>query len=282
MFPIPSEERSIPNKFGRCVFPVERPVPSSHYHAHMSVYQRDTEAAVFHKHPTHVLWSHFSVPDGDWQYYGSRKHVLPSLSETKESKKRCRDGCGPSSPTSLQKLLPSTGEGLAVTRAEVKTLAQRFSESPLKLNVGEMHRLSPDTKLYDQAPRIPLDPSMKSTVNPLTMEGPMTAMDSPTRATGKRMLLSPLSPSPSGSTTLEGSPYGFSGSVDASYSPKGGKRLIYGQPTFDPLGYHRSHGGKYPELAQPSQRETFFAVAQQREERKLDEKRQRCRASPQP
>lgn len=282
MFPIPCEDRSIPVRFGKAV----RFKPSlieATFDGKLDERTRDFRASQFSRHPTHVLWGHFSKPDSDYNP-GSRKHVVEFHHEGLESKKRSRYHCNPLPDEYLRtRLLPSvpcelsnsssvvgaqscslsaTTYGLAEPRPEVSRLASQFEHQEFKLNIGDHPRSRFIPKVREA------DPLTRASSNPLLITDDAVSIKVPL---GKRALDLPRSVS-----SLGEPPTFTSSSTFARYSEpvrRGGKRVASKEMEFDPLYIKATNGGRMLENCPPNQRSHHFVCQQDELESRLREGR---------
>lgn len=287
MFPIPAEDRSINLRFGKAV----RFKPSlieGAYDGKADGRLRDNHASQFARHPTHVLWSHLSKPDSDYNP-GSRKHVAETHHEMAESKKRSKYQCTPLPDEYLKsRIMPSVPldllscssvnnshsganlaqsssllgtsvvYGLAEGRPEISRLASQFEHQEFKLNMGEHPRSRIVTKPRD------VDPVQKASSNPLVIGDDVASIKI---SIGKRPLELPRSVS-----SLSDNPPTFRSSPSfGKYSEaerRGGKKFApndgSGTAVFDPLFIKATNAGRSMENCPPDQRSLHF-MAQQEE-----------------
>lgn len=285
MYPIPAEDRSINLRFGKAVRYKPSLVEGSH-DGKMEQRVRDTHASHFSRHPTHVLWSHLSKPDSDYNP-GSRKHVMEVHHEALDSKKRSRYQCTPLPDDYLRSrimpsvsvdLLSSSGSysgaplgssvlyGLAEGRPEVSRLASQFELQEFKLNAGEHPRSRIVAKPRD------VDPVQRASSNPLIIGDDVASIKI---VTGKRPLELPRAVS-----SLSGNPPTFSSSPSfGKYSEAekhGGKKFISttDQPAvFDPLYIKATNAGRCIEHCPPDHRSMHFLSQQEDLINRLRDKR---------
>lgn len=248
MYPIPTEDRTIPQRFSKAVH--YKP-PLESYDGKLDERRKDHAAAQFGNNPLHVLWSHFSPNDERWLRCG-RRHVTDTDRSEHESKKRSKYECAPLPESYLRnRVLPHDG-GLAEPRMAVKQLASTFEKAPFLLNVGEDPRNHPPPKLIE------LDPSFRASSNPLIC----STHDPPVRqAAGRRALELPRS------ATTEPPPTFSTDSGFGRYSEpekKSGKKAVPATlaKEFDPLHIKATGGGRFPQLAPVESQSSFFRVQQ--------------------
>jgi hypothetical protein len=295
MFPIPTEDRSIHLRFGKAVRYKPSLIEGS-YDGKAETRVRDGHASQFARHPTHVLWSHLSKPDSDYNP-GSRKHVTEFHHEAAESKKRSKYQCTPLPDEYLKsRIMPSVPldllgcsrvnhshsnnlahssslggnsvvYGLAEGRPEVSRLASKFELHEFKLNMGEHPRSRIVTKPRD------VDPVQRASSNPLVIGDDVASIK---LTIGKRPLELPRSLS-----SLSDNPPTFSSSPSfGKYSEaehRGGKKFplqdLNSGAMFDPLFIKATNAGRSMEHCPPDQRSLHFMAQQDELVARLRDKR---------